>query len=299
MLHQPVLLSSLLSFLDKISFQPKCIIDGTFGRGGHAKALLDKYPHSRLVGFDRDREAIDYGQKFSQAEIDGLRLHLIKANYKDIKKSMAQWQFFFKEPSPDLILLDLGVSSPQLDVGERGFSFYHSGPLDMRMDTEQSLTAAEIINTWSEQELSDLFYHLGEIKFPNKVVRTICQKRRKQPLQSTLELADLIVKAEGWRKKGKHPATQYFLALRMRVNNELEDLGESLQGFIDVLASEGLLIVITFHSVEDRLVKNLFKSFRQDGRILTKKVIQAERLEIQQNPRARSAKLRIFQKGVY
>ncbi|MCB0357723.1 MAG: 16S rRNA (cytosine(1402)-N(4))-methyltransferase RsmH, partial [Bdellovibrionales bacterium] len=226
------------------------------------------------------------------------RLQLIKTNFKDILTYKPQILNFFAEHLPDLILLDLGVSSPQLDVSERGFSFYNEGPLDMRMDLQQELTAATIINEWSEQELSDLFYQLGEIRFPNKVVRAIAAKRREHPITTTMELSELIQRTDGWRKKGKHPATQYFLALRLRVNNELENIQDSIETMVDLLSPGGWLMIISFHSVEDRIVKNLFKSFKPLGKNLTKKVIQAERLEIKNNPRARSAKLRIFQKNL-
>ena len=297
MLHQPVLLQPILDFIDNLKFQPRAIIDGTFGRGGHSRAFLDKFPDTKLVGCDRDKEAIEYGLEIFNEEISTQQLKLIKTNFIDIREHQLEWKEFFGGRGPDLILLDLGVSSPQLDVGDRGFSFYHEGPLDMRMDLEQELTAYEIINHWSEQEISDLFYHLGEIRFPNKVVRAIAAKRKEKPIETTIELSELIARADGWRKKGKHPATQYFLALRLQVNRELENIKESLEKMLDILEPGGLLMVISFHSVEDRIVKNLFKSFKEQGTILTKKVIQAERLEIKDNPRSRSAKLRVFQKG--
>lgn len=291
------MLQAILDFLKKNEISPLNIVDGTFGRGGHSQALLKEYPNSRVLGFDRDPESVEYGLEHFNQEISTQRMQLIKANFMDIKNISKAGFALFQNQAPDFVLLDLGVSSPQLDVSDRGFSFYHTGPLDMRMDLEQNLTAAMIVNEWSEKELSDLFYNLGEIKFPNKVVRAICHRRKDRPIETTTELSDIIVHSDGWRKKGKHPATQYFLALRLKVNNELENIENSLKGLVEILSPNGLLMVITFHSVEDRIVKHLFKSFKDMGKILTKKVIQAERLEIKDNPRARSAKLRIFQRG--
>ncbi len=297
MLHQPVLLQKILDFLESHEVRPKSIIDGTFGRGGHTIAFLDRYKDSKVVGFDRDEEAIAYGYEKYASWLQEKRLYLIQDNFVNVYNHGDLCRDFFGGTGPDLALLDLGVSSPQLDNSERGFSFYKSGPLDMRMDRSQSLSAYEIVNTWPEKNLSDLFYHLGEIKFPNKVVRTIVAKRQIRPIETTDELAELISASEGWRKKGKHPATQYFLALRIQVNEELNSVREALESLLKMLVPGGYLMVISFHSTEDRIVKNLFKSFASDyGKILTKKVIQAEGLEIEENPRARSAKLRIFQR---
>jgi 16S rRNA (cytosine1402-N4)-methyltransferase len=298
-IHLPVLLHPIIDFLEKQDLSPKNIVDCTFGRGGHCRAFLDKYTNSKVFAFDRDQEALDYAHAEFGSFEEQKRFKIVKNNFSEFPKYSTEMQSFFSGGLPDLILLDLGVSSPQLDVAERGFSFYHDGPLDMRMDRDQSWSAFNIINEWDEKELSDIFYHLGEIRFPNKVVREIANQRKIAPIKTTEQLVNLIIKCEGWRKKGKHPATQYFMGLRIRVNEELESLRNSLSHLINHLAPKGLLMVISFHSMEDRIVKNHFKSSTEFGRILTKKVIQAEGPELKDNPRARSAKLRIFQRGEY
>ena len=201
----------------------------------------------------------------------------------------------------DIILIDLGASSPQLDQAERGFSFYQDGPLDMRMDRAQKLTAADIINRFSEKDLARLFQEYGEIKNPFPAVKAVLRARRKKPVQTTGELALLIQKRGGRRPpgrrlSGRHPATAYFLALRMKVNNELEGLRQSLPGLLEALSGGGHFLVVSFHSLEDRIVKRAFRSFEKEGRgeILNKKVIRPSLEEIKRNPRSRSARLRGF-----
>ena len=194
-------------------------------------------------------------------------------------------------------LFDLGVSSPQLDEPERGFSFYHDGPLDMRMDQTQELSAATIVNTWSTEDLVQLFREYGEISRPHRVVQQIVERRETRPFETTMDLSYLIERTFGWRKKGKHPATNFFLALRMEVNEELSELEEALRNILEkAIQPKGRLMVITFHSSEDRIVKKLFKGSPHLGMNLTKKVIAPERAEILLNPRSRSAKLRVFQR---
>ncbi|NCN95165.1 MAG: 16S rRNA (cytosine(1402)-N(4))-methyltransferase RsmH, partial [Bdellovibrionales bacterium] len=180
---------------------------------------------------------------------------------------------------------------------ERGFSFYHDGPLDMRMDQSQEFKASDIINQWSEDELVELFREYGEIYKPYRVVNEIVKRRETKPFETTMELSLLIERTFGWRTKGKHPATNFFLALRLEVNQELTELHSSLLKIIThALRPKGRLMVISFHSTEDRIVKKLFKSSTHLGLNLTKKVIAPERSEILLNPRSRSAKLRVFQR---
>ncbi|NJL25396.1 MAG: 16S rRNA (cytosine(1402)-N(4))-methyltransferase RsmH [Calothrix sp. SM1_5_4] len=288
-MHKPVLLDEVVQIAREIS--PRWILDGTFGRGGHTRALLDACPGARVVAFDQDVEAVRHAEQAFASEILSGRLSPHHINFHDIAK--------FKGPEEgfDVILLDLGVSSPQLDQAERGFSFYHDGPLDMRMNRTQDLTAADIVNSWSEVELNGLFSAAGEIRRPQRVVRAIAHDRREAPFTSTRQLAGLIERVEGWRKKGFHPATQYFLALRMAVNNELAGLEACVQDFIRALSPTGRLLIITFHSLEDRIIKYAFKESSQWGYPLFKKVITPSRDEERENPRARSAKLRIFQRG--
>ena len=197
----------------------------------------------------------------------------------------------------DMVLLDLGVSSPQLDQADRGFSFNKEGPLDMRMNQRSGETAADIVNTFSQEDLISIFHKYGEIQNPARVVRAIVNDRGINPFVSTLQLAGLIERVDGWHKKGFHPATQYFMALRLVINRELEVIEKVLPLLMNQMQDQGRISVITFHSLEDRIVKNLFRD-SDTGFLVNKKVIVPSEEECKMNSRARSAKLRIFQKGV-
>lgn len=293
MKHIPVLLEPVLEQMMIENGEPQRVWDGTFGRGGHTKALLKRYSSSQVLGTDRDEAAISYGKDHLSEEVVQGRLKLKHFNFHDFE-SLNQLE---SEEGFDGILLDLGVSSPQLDEPERGFSFYHDGPLDMRMDQTQEFKASNIVNEWSERDLVRLFQEVGEVRSPYRVVKAIIERREDHPFETTMELSVLIERVFGWRKKGKHPATNFFLALRMEVNDELSRLHEALVSIMEnALRPKGRLLVITFHSAEDRIVKRLFKSSEHLGKNLTKKVIAPEREEIVLNPRARSAKLRVFQR---
>ena len=286
-MHKPVMLDEVLAY--SRGLEPRWILDCTFGRGGHTGALLEAFPAARVVGIDQDVEAVAFAQE-NLAEQK--RLEVRHFNFHDFAS--------FKNPPAegfDLILLDLGVSSPQLDVAERGFSFYHDGPLDMRMNQEQTLTAAGVVNDWSEVELFDLFTRYGEISRPGRVVRAILNDRKTTPYTTTLPLSQMIERVEGWHKKGHHPATRFFLALRMAVNNELLGLEACIPDLMRGLSVKGRLIVITFHSLEDRIIKYAFREATALGYPLTKRVVVPSREETLGNPRARSAKLRVFQRG--
>lgn len=297
--HLPVLLNEVLDMFDPVMKahalaepgRPLRYLDGTFGRGGHLKAILDKYPNVSAVAFDQDPEAIEYAKTHFSEWIQSGRLEIHHANFSE---------YAVEKFGPyDLALLDLGVSSPQLDQGPRGFSFYHDGPLDMRMNNTTGTTAADIIQEFSENELNDLFKSLGEINRPYRVSRAIVHDRDEKPFRTTRDLASLVERVEGWHRKGFHPATQYFLALRLYVNRELEVVEESLERLAHGLKSKGRLAVLTFHSLEDRIVKNKFKELAETmdaGSIVNKKVIQAQWNEAKTNPRARSAKLRVFER---
>ncbi len=292
--HIPVLLQEILEkfapVVESQPGQPLKYFDGTFGRGGHLRAILEKYPQISAVAFDQDPEAIAYAHSQFAEWIAQGRLQVHHRNFSDYSKE--EFGEF------DLMLLDLGVSSPQLDQGPRGFSFYHEGPLDMRMNNSQGPTAAELVATLSEEELNDVFKNLGEIQRPYRVTRAIVHDRDSKPFTTTRDLAGLIERVEGWHRKGFHPATQYFMALRLLVNRELEVIEESLEKLATGLKSKGRLAVLTFHSLEDRIVKNKFKELAETmdaGSIVNKKVVQAQWNEAKENPRARSAKLRVFE----
>src|SRR3989338_9857285 len=201
----------------------------------------------------------------------------------------------------DGILLDLGVSSPQMDEGRRGFSFKNDGPLDMRMDPDESLTAQEVVNTYSKQALADIFWKYGEERYSRRIAEKIFEERRTRKITSTKELESLIWRSvpASYRHGRIHPATRVFQALRIEVNQEIEALEIFLSGVLGALKSHGKLVIISFHSLEDRKVKQSFRQFEKDGKgdVLTKKPVGADADEVQENPRSRSAKLRAFQKN--
>lgn len=294
-LHIPVMMKEILEAVGPVlqdgaraKFR---YFDGTLGRGGHLSAVMALDPRIEAVAFDRDPEALQYVTESHPDWIASGRLRLLHANYADFKPE----DF---EPF-DFMLLDLGVSSPQLDESRRGFSFYGEGPLDMRMDPTRGVTAADLIAEADEDELNELFRTYGEIQRPFRVTRAIVHDRKERPFATTRDLAGLIERVEGWHRKGHHPATNYFLALRLRVNEELESTQKALVPLIHGLRAGGRLAVLTFHSLEDRIVKNLFKERSDLGAPVFKKVLKPEWTEAQKNPRARSAKLRIFERGSF
>ena len=284
--HIQVLLNEVIEATKNLSIER--IFDGTFGRGGHLAALLAEFPKAKAVAFDRDLDAISHGQTNFVHQLNSQSLTLVHRDYREF--NVADQGVF------DFILLDLGVSSPQLDLGHRGFSFYQDGPLDMRMNTSEGETAADLLNNRTEEELNRIFQEFGEIRSPYRVVRALVHDRKEKPWQSTKLFAGLIERVDGWRVKGHHPATQYFMALRMAVNTELDGVQQGVRNCLSGLKDGGRLAVITFHSLEDRIVKQIFKG-DISGYCVNKKVIQAGEEEVKINPRARSAKLRIFQKG--
>ncbi len=285
--HLPVLFNEVIdSFSVFKGKEGLNYFDGTFGRGGHAAGILKVYNPAKSYASDQDWAAIEYAKNhFPQVEIS-------HENFLEFGQRHQNSLVKF-----DMILLDLGVSSPQLDMAERGFSFNKSGPLDMRMNQKSALTAAQIINELPEEELMKIFKDFGEVPNPFHVVKAIVKDRVLNPFETTLQLSSLIERVDGWHKKGFHPATQYFMALRLVVNRELHVIEEALPLLINQLADQGRISVITFHSLEDRLVKNLFKESKS-GFPVSKKVIAPSDEECKINPRARSAKLRVFQKGL-
>lgn len=290
--HKPVLLEDVVKAVAPIEKLQGYFLDGTFGRGGHTRALLAKYPLLKVIGLDCDHEALEYASSEFAKEISSGRLQMVRSNFSDFEQATAL------EPLSG-VLLDLGVSSPQLDQAHRGFSFYQNGPLDMRMDQSLPTTAADIVNTWTADELAELFKVYGEIYNSTKVVSRIVERRAEKLFSETGDLAELIAAVDGWKQKGYHPATNYFMALRIQVNDELGRLKSVLPKMFQRLVQNGRILVITFHSLEDRIVKELFRDLedQSEGLRVNKNVIQAEWSEKKSNPRARSAKLRIFEKG--
>lgn len=282
--HIPVLANEVIEAFKVLSDKKNlAYFDGTFGRGGHYQLLKSQYDITKAFATDQDLQAIAYAQEHFP------EVHIYHENFSSF--ALRNTEKF------DIILCDLGVSSPQLDQGDRGFSFNKDGPLDMRMNQKQSMTAARVVNEFTEDDLFKVFRQYGEISNPARVIRAIVQDRKTKPFLTTLQLAELIERVDGWHKKGFHPATQYFMALRLVVNQELEVTSEGVSALMSQLTEGGRIAVISFHSLEDRIIKNLFKD-SDLGFLVSKKVIVPTEEECKNNPRARSAKLRIFQKGV-
>ncbi|MEK7447552.1 MAG: 16S rRNA (cytosine(1402)-N(4))-methyltransferase RsmH [Patescibacteria group bacterium] len=308
-MHKSVLLQEVVQFLDPKTGQ--VYIDATIGFGGHSSEILKKIsPNGKLIGIDQDEEALAWLGANLKDKYPNLTLK--KENFYDIEKVARE----NGHKNANGIIADIGVSSYQLDEPMRGFSFKNEGPLDMRMDKDQELTAAEVINTYSEQDLTDIFSKYGEERLSKTIAREIVRERAEKPFKTTLELSLLVQSI--YTKKGLkglkiHPATRTFQALRIEVNDELKSLEIFLPQALDLLAKKGRLAVITFHSLEDRIVKDFFQKEAKGCicppdypickcghdakiKILTKKPVLATEKEIKENPRARSAKLRVIEK---
>lgn len=292
-LHIPVLSKEVIESFSIFKEKSELVyFDGTYGRGGHFRLVQNEYHPQTSYLTDQDQVAIQAAQAEWGTALEQKRISIFHQNFSNFAQSLKDSSLL----KMNMILLDLGVSSPQLDQSERGFSFNKDGPLDMRMNQSLKTTAADLINQLEPEELTEIFKSYGEIFHSARVVRAITQDRVNKPFLTTLQLAQLIERVDGWQKKGFHPATQYFMALRLVVNRELEVVETALPLLIDHLQDGGRMSVITFHSLEDRLVKNIFKDSTQ-GFLVNKKVIVPTEEECKINPRARSAKLRIFQKG--
>ncbi len=281
--HTSVLLQQVLKYLAPSSGET--VVDATFGFGGHAREILKKIgAGGKLIGIETDREVI------AKAEADFPTLQIVHGNFRDLKTLLEKNGV----RKVDGILFDLGVSSYHFDTSGRGFSFAKDEPLDMRLDESLPRTAADLVNSMNEKELADLFYHLADEYASRRIAAAIVRARQKDRITRTLQLAEIVRCAKARRFSRIHPATKVFQALRIAVNDELEALKQALPQAIELLKKDGRIVVISFHSGEDRLVKNKFKSSAQSGEIdiLTKKPTVAEPLECRENPRARSAKLR-------
>ncbi len=282
--HTPVLLEEVLGFLNP---QPGGrFIDATLGAGGHAAAIQERTaPDGRLLGIDQDAAALELARKTLAPWTD--RTVVIRTNFSEVAEAARAEGFL----GVDGVIADLGVSSMMLDEADRGFSFRTDGPLDMRMDRRQRTSAADLVNTGTERQLADTIYRLGEERRSRPIARAIFRSR---PHETTGDLVRAIEAVSGRPRYGRiHPATRTFMALRIAVNQELERLEAFLDSVIETLRSGGRLVVISFHSLEDRIVKH---RMRELGRVLTKKVVRAGESERGRNPRARSAKLRALEK---
>jgi 16S rRNA (cytosine1402-N4)-methyltransferase len=281
--HVPVLLAEVLELL---AVRPGALcVDGTVGLGGHAAAVLRaSAPDGRLVGFDRDGETLAAAQ--TRLAGFGARVRLEQADYRDVPERLGGER-------PDAVLLDLGVSSAQLGDPARGFSFQAGGPLDMRMDRSRGPTAADLVNRMRERDLADLIHECGGEPASRRIARAIVRARDTKPIETTTELAEIVRRAAPRRPRGLHPATRTFQALRIRVNGELDGLGEAIVRIAGCLAPGGRMAVIAFHSLEDRAAKQAFRALAAQGfRTLTKKPVRPGEDEVRANPRARSARLR-------
>jgi 16S rRNA (cytosine1402-N4)-methyltransferase len=271
-------------------------IDGTLGGGGHAAALLDaSVPEGRLLGLDADAEAVERVRE--QLGPRAERATLVQRNFREIAEVARAEQFV----PCDGIVLDLGLSSDQLAGEARGFSFQQDAPLDMRFDRSRGRTAAELLNESSEGELADVFYYYGEERRSRRLARAVVEQRRIRPFGSMSDLLSVVERALGPRRARLHPATRVLQALRIAVNDELEALKAALAGAVEILAAGGRLAVISFHSLEDRIVKRFIQSRSVDAeqpslRALTRKPLVPQPAEIQANPRSRSAKLRVAER---
>lgn len=297
--------------VDGLQIRPDGIyVDCTLGGAGHSQYIAEKLsPEGILIGIDQDQYALSSAKE--RLKNVHCQLHLIKSNFRNVKQVLDQLGI----QEVDGILFDLGVSSPQLDVGDRGFSYHQDAKLDMRMDQEQEISAYHIINEWSEQEIARILFEYGEERFSKRIAKKIVQERAKKPIKTTLQLVEIIKQAipAPARRTGPHPARRTFQAIRIAVNDELQALQEALEQSLSLLRSKGRIAVITFHSLEDRIVKKFF-SEKAKGcicppqfpvckcgitpslTIVHKKPIVPTEKEIEQNPRARSAKLRVAEK---
>ncbi len=305
--HVSVLLEEAV---DGLAIKPHGVYaDGTMGGGGHSREILKKLTSGKLIGFDRDRDAISVcRERLSEFED---RVIFVNRNFKDVKDVLEELGI----EELDGAVLDLGVSSYQLDCEERGFSYQADAPLDMRMDQTAAFSAYQVVNEYTEEQLADIIFAYGEDRWAKRIAEFIVKERESAPIETTGKLVSVIKKAvpKGARQDGPHPAKRTFQAIRIEVNNELSGLSQAIEDFIAVLSPGGRLCVITFHSLEDRIVKNTYTQAAKGctcpgnipvcvcgkkplGKVITRKPIAPSERELAENPRARSAHLRIFEK---
>ena len=282
--HTPVMLEEVLQWLQ---IKPDGIyVDATLGAGGHSAAIAQKLTSGRLISLDQDERALQLARENLKPWKE--RVTLVKSPFSAIAEAARELGI----PKVDGVLADLGVSSMQLDEGARGFSFREAGPLDMRMNSASTLTADEIVNQWSEKEIADLLYREADEHDSRRIAKAIVRAR---PLRDTAHLATTVAGArKQWGRQRLHPATKTFLALRIAVNREMEELGQFLSRTPATMNSGARWVILSYHSREDRLVKRAFQEGERNGtlRVLTRHVIQPTEIELANNPRSRSAKLR-------
>ncbi|HLV76644.1 MAG TPA: 16S rRNA (cytosine(1402)-N(4))-methyltransferase RsmH [Marinobacter sp.] len=281
-------------------------VDATFGRGGHSRLILGQLAgEGALLGIDKDPEAIEVAQALAASDP---RFTWFHGSFAELEEALAGHQW----PQVNGVLMDLGVSSPQLDDASRGFSFMRNGPLDMRMNPQQAPSAAQWLATADEKEIADVIWRYGEERFSRRIARQVVARREEEAIETTRQLAELVADAVPRKEKHKHPATRTFQAIRIFINRELEDLEAGLQAAVDRLAPGGRLVVISFHSLEDRLVKRFMRDLargpkiprgvpvtaaqEQSGYCLVGKASKANEQEISDNVRARSAVMRVLER---
>lgn len=291
-------------------------VDCTLGGAGHSQLIASKLSsNGLLIGLDQDEAALDHAKEKLTTYKD--RVILVKSNFRSLRDTLQRLELNWQTDTPQVngILFDIGVSSPQLDQADRGFSYQHDAPLDMRMDQSATLTAHDIVNTWPEADISRIIFQYGEEKFARQIAKHIVKSREVQPLDTTLQLAEIVKHAipAATRRTGPHPARRTFQAIRIAVNDELGAFEEALHQSLDCLTSGGRLAVITFHSLEDRICKHFFAKYvehctcpsdfpicvcgnKAKIKMITRKPITPSTAELEANPRARSAKLRIIEK---
>ena len=305
-MHISVLLEEAISSLDLRD--DSIIVDATLGYGGHSSNILKRIKSGHLFAFDQDSEAIKYST--DRLNKIGTNFTIIKSNFVFMKEELEKLNI----TEVDGVLFDLGVSSPQLDNKERGFSYHQDAKLDMRMDQSKDFSAYDVVNTYKKEELANIFKKYGESKFANNIAKKIVEYREKKNIETTLELVEVIKTAVPMKFRiDKHPARQIFQAIRIEVNNELDIIENSLSQALDLIKVGGRVSVITFHSLEDRIVKRYFKEktsidkkvqglpnipeeYLPDFKLVSTKAIVPSEDELEKNPRARSAKLRVIER---
>ena len=296
--------------MEALSIKPSgTYIDATMGGAGHSEQIVKRLTTGKLIGFDQDKNAIAASRKRLAAYQNVI---YVNRNFQYIKEVLGELAI----DAVDGALMDLGVSSHQLDEAERGFSYMHDAPLDMRMDQSSSFSAYDVVNSYSREQLEQIIFQYGEERWAKRIAAFVEEERRLHPIETTGELVSIIKKAvpKGARRDGPHPAKRTFQAIRIEVNGELSLLGQAINDFVDCLKSGGRLAVITFHSLEDRIVKTKFAELavgctcpkelpvcvcgkQPMGKVITRKPIVADERELSENPRARSAKLRVFERA--